>query len=139
MKETSTTDKIIRWVGWLILAGFIASILWSMWVDTLLPLIRAGDTRALIFSLIGLPTILLGTGLVVYGGLLFVRSTFTSMAAPETVENIARIRAGESAPDDLRRARIENLKALWSAWKLPLFWLALGFVLIALGGFLINR
>jgi hypothetical protein len=126
-------------LAWLILAGFIASILWSMWVDTLLPLMRAGDTRAVIFNLIGLPTILLGTGLVVYGGLLFVRSTFTSMAAPQTVENIVRIRAGESAPDDLRRARIENLKALWYAWKRPLLWLAFGFALIALGGYLINR
>lgn len=139
MKEPSTTDKIIRWVGWLVLTGFIASILWSMWVDTLLPLVRAGDTRAVIFNLIGLPTILLGTGLVVYGGLLFVRSTFTSMAAPQTVENIVRIRAGGSTPDDLRRARIENLKALWYAWKRPLLWLAFGFALIALGGYLINR
>jgi hypothetical protein len=138
MKEASTTDKIIRWFGLLILAGFIASILWSMWVDTLLPLMRAGDTRALTFNLIGLPTILLGTGLIVYGGLLFVRSTFTSMAAPQIVENIARIRAGVSAPHDLRRARIENLKALWNAWKRPLLWLASGFALIALGGLLIN-
>lgn len=139
MKEPSTSDKIIRWFGWLVLAGFIASILWSMWVDTLQPLIQAGDTRALIFNLIGLPTILLGTGLVVYGGLLFVRGTFTTMAAPETVENIAHIQAGVSVPDDLQQARLVYLKTLWAVWKRPLFWLAFGFGLIALCGFLINR
>jgi hypothetical protein len=61
------------------------------------------------------------------------------MSAPETAENIARIRAGESVPEDLQRARLENLKTLWGAWKMPLFWLVFGFILIALGGFLINR
>ncbi len=34
---------------------------------------------------------------------------------------------------------MQNLKALWDAWKHPLLWLAFGFALIALGGFLINR
>lgn len=138
-KQPSTSDKLFRWLVWLLVIGFVASILWSMWVDTLQPLIQSGDTRAVLFNMIGLPTILLGTGLIVYGGFLFVRSTFTAMSTPETVENIARIRAGDSMPEDLQRARFENLKALWSAWKFPLFWLVFGFGLIALGGFLINR
>lgn len=34
---------------------------------------------------------------------------------------------------------MQNLKALWDLWKHPLLWLAFGFALIALGGFLINR
>lgn len=138
-KQPSTSDKVFRWIVWLLVIGFVASILWSMWVDTLQPLVQAGDARALLFNLIGLPAILLGTGLIVYGGFLFVRSTFTAMSAPETVENIARIRAGDSVPEDLRRARFENMKALWNAWKRPVFWFVLGFALIALGGFLINR
>jgi hypothetical protein len=138
-KQPSTSDRLFRWLGWLLVIGFIASILWSMWVDTLQPLIRAGDTRALLYNILGLPAILLGTGLIVYGGFLFVRSTFTAMSAPETAENIARIRAGDAVPEDLQRARLENLKTLWGAWKMPLFWLVFGFILIALGGFLINR
>lgn len=137
--QPSTTDKVFRWIVWLLVIGFVASILWSMWVDTLQPLVKGGDARALLFNLIGLPAILLGTGLIVYGGFLFVRSTFTAMSAPETVENIARIRAGDSVPEDLRQARFENMKALWNAWKRPVFWFVLGFALIALGGFLINR
>lgn len=138
-RQPSTSDKLFRWLVWLLVIGFVASILWSMWVDSLQPLIQSGDTRAVLFNLIGLPAILLGTGLIVYGGFLFVRSTFTAMSAPETVENIARFRAGESVPEDLRQARLENLRALWGAWKFPLFWLVFGFLLIALGGFLINR
>lgn len=139
MKEPSTSDKLFRWLGWLLLVGFVASVLWSMWADTLQPLIRAGDTRALLFNLVGLPLILLGTGFIVYGGLLFIRSTFTAVSEPKTVDNIARIYAGTSTPDDLWRARLENLKALWEAWKRPLLWMVFGFALIALGGFLINR
>lgn len=139
MKEPSTSDKLFRWLGWLLLVGFVASVLWSMWADTLQPLIRAGDTRALLFNLVGLPSILMGTGFIVYGGLLFMRSTFTAVSEPKTVDNIARIYAGTSTPDDLWRARLENLKALWEAWKRPLLWMVFGFALIALGGFLINR
>jgi hypothetical protein len=132
-------DIFFRWIGWLILVGFITSILWSMWADTLKPLIQTGDIRALLFNILGLPIILLGTGIFVYGGLLFLRRTFTVMDAPESVENITLIQSGESTPEELRRARMENLKALWNAWKPPLFWLAIGFALIALGGFLINQ
>lgn len=139
MKEPSTSDKLFRWLGWLLLVGFVASVLWSMWADTFQPLIRAGDTRALLFNLVGLPSILLGTGFIVYGGLLFMRGTFTAVSEPKTVDNIARIYAGTSTPDDLWRARLENLKALWEAWKRPLLWMVFGFALIALGGFLINR
>jgi hypothetical protein len=138
-KRPSSSDRVFRWLGWLLLIGFIVSILWSMWVDTLQPLIRVGDTRALLFNIAGLPMILLGTGLIVYGGLLFVRGTFTAMSAPKTVDNITRIRTRNSTPEGLQRARLENLKALWDAWKRPLLWLAFGFALIALGGFLINR
>lgn len=137
-KKSSTSDVVFRWLGWLVLIGFVGSILWSMWVDTLQPLIRAGDTQALIFNLVGLPIILLGTGIFVYGGFRFVRATFHSMQEPGAVENIARIQEGSLPPDELQQARMENLRALWTAWKRPLAWLAFGFALIALGGFLIN-
>jgi hypothetical protein len=138
-KKTSASDKFFRIFGWLILIGFVASILWSMWVDTLQPLIRTGDTRALILNMIGLPVILLGAGIFVYGGLLFVRRTFNALGATQTAENMALMRGGKLPPGELRQARMQNLKALWDAWKHPLLWLASGFALIALGGFLINR
>jgi len=138
-KSPSTSDKIFRVIGWLFLIGFIVSIFWSMWVDTLQPLIRSGDSQALIYNLIGLPIILLGTGIFVYGGVLFVRRTFNAFDTPQAVENIALIQSGELTPEELRRARLENLRALWAAWKFPLLWLVFGFALIALGGFLINR
>lgn len=85
-------------LGWLILIGFVASILWSMWVDTLQPVIRTGDTRALILHMIGLPVILLGAGIFVYGGLLFVRRTFNAMGAPQTAETMALMRDGKLPP-----------------------------------------
>lgn len=138
-KQTSTSDTIFKWIGWFVLIGFVGSILWSMWVDTLQPLIRAGDTRGLIFNLVGLPIILLGTGIFVYGGFRFVRATFHAMQEPGAVANIARIQEGGLPSDELRLARMENLRTLWNAWKVPLLWLAFGFALIALGGFLINR
>lgn len=43
-------------------AIFVGSILWSMWAETLLPLIRAGDTRAVWLHVVGLGFLLIAAG-----------------------------------------------------------------------------
>lgn len=119
---------------WAATAVFLLSILWSMWTETLLPLIRAGDTRAVWLHLVGLPLILLGTAVIVYGGIIFVRDTF-GVFTDETRQQPARaIQPRPASAAD----RWQNSKILFRAWIPGLRWLLLGFLLIAIGGFLIN-
>jgi len=136
-KQQPGTSFIGKFIGMIILAACLASVLWSMWVDTLLPLIRAGDLRALVFNLLGLPLILVGVGIFVYGGLVFVRNTFDSYQDETLLESMATIRVKPSR-ESVRAARWQTLRIFWRAWKPGLAWLALGFLVIALGGFLIN-
>lgn len=130
-------DRIWKFLGIAALVIFIGSILWSMWVDTLYPLIRAGDIRAVIFNLIGLPLILIGVGIFVYGGYLFVKRTFGSFGDEQMIESAAVIRAKPSSKE-VAAARWQTLRLFWRAWLPGLLWLAMGFLLIAVGGFLIN-
>ena len=119
---------------WAAAAAFVGSILWSMWSETLLPLIRAGDTRAVWLHLVGMPIILLGTAVFVYGGAIFVRDTFASFADATFQKNYLAIQTKQAT----MQIRWENAKILFRAWVPGLRWLGLGFLLIAAGGFLIN-
>jgi len=131
------TTRIWKVIGILALAAFVGSILWSMWVDTLRPLIREGDSQAVFFNLVGLPLILIGVGIFVYGGYVFVRDTFGSFGNENLLQNVAVIRTKPSRKE-VTAAQWQNMRFLWQAWKPGLAWLALGFLIIAVGGFLIN-
>lgn len=72
----SAESPVGKYILWAVVAVFVGSILWSMWTETLLPLIRAGNSRGVWLHLVGLPLILLGTAVFVYGGFIFVRDTF---------------------------------------------------------------
>ncbi|MFQ5410287.1 MAG: hypothetical protein ACE5FI_17900 [Anaerolineales bacterium] len=125
--------------GKIILTGvavlFLGSIAWSIVVETLLPLARSGDWRALVFNLIGIPLILLATAMIVYGGLLVVRHMFMFMSDAQTQADIARLRTRE----DAQGARCRNLRRWFRALGPGLIWMALGFGVMAAGGYLINR
>lgn len=136
-QQRPQSTQIWKYVGIALLIAFVGSILWSMWVDTLRPLIQAGDPLAVLYNLIGLPLILIGTGIFVYGGYVFVRDTFSSYQDQSLLQNAAVIRAKPSR-QAVRAARWQTLRHFWRTWKPGLARLALGFILIALGGFLIN-
>lgn len=129
-----------NWGKWILIGIgvlFIGSILWSMWFETLLPLIRSGDTAAVVNNVLGLPIILLATAVIVYGGFLVVRATLTTMGDAQLVQNIAIIRAREDKTA-VRRAQRQNMMALFRAWRHGSALMLLGFGLMALGGWLIN-
>lgn len=110
-KQTLDNTRIWKWIGLVALAAFVGSILWSMWVDTLYPLIREEDWRAVAFHLIGLPLILLGAGIIVYGGYVFVLRTFSSFQDETLLQNITIIRTKPSQ-DDVATARRQNMRML---------------------------
>jgi hypothetical protein len=115
---------------------FIGSIFWSIWFETLLPLLRAGDTAGLSANLIGIPIILAGTAVFCYGGFTFVRATFSVFGDLGALPKHEAKQFSQLAQQEKGR-RVRAL--LWKAWQRPLLWLALGFGLIAVGGFIINR
>ena len=133
-RNKSANSPAGKYILWGLAAVFVGSILWSMWVETLLPLIRAGDTRAVWLHVVGLPLILLGTAVIVYGGFIFIRDTLRAYGHETVQENLAAVRANQAT----LAMRWQNLKILFRAWVPGLRWLGLGFLLIAAGGFLIN-
>ena len=120
MEQVNRTGKIIL-TGVAVL--FLGSIGWSIVVETLLPLARSGDWRALVFNLIGIPLILLATAMIVYGSLLVVRHMFMFMGDAQTQADIARLRTRE----DAQGARRRNLRRWFRALGPGLIWMALGF------------
>jgi hypothetical protein len=133
-RKKSAESPIGKYILWAAAAVFVGSILWSMWAETLLPLIRAGDTRAVWLHLVGLPIILGGTAVIVYGGIIFVRDTFRAFTDETLLQNYAAINAKQAS----WQMRWQNAMILFRAWVPGLRWLGLGFLLIAAGGFLIN-
>ena len=139
MKKLPSGSALLwRLVGYLLLIAIVGSILWSIWFETLLPLVREGDHRSLAFNLVGIPVILFGTGGFVYGGAVFVLNTFALYGDAGFRQRVAIVRSRPSE-EAVREARKENLRILWRAWQRGLRWMVLGFAVIALGGFLINR
>ena len=124
------------WIGLAVL--FVGSIVWSFVYETLMPILAQGDTGAAVRNLVGFPIILAGTALFAYGGLVFVRDTFSAMQDPQMAANLAHIKDDEAPGEVVRRARWKNTRLLFSSWKDGTLRMALGFGLIAIGGWLIN-
>ena len=134
----SNSDK---W-RYLVLGGlgllFVGSIIWSIVFETLLPLWREGDRVGLTYNLIGIPIILAGTAVIVYGGLRFLRDMFAVSQNERLQANAALLQDKTADPTAVHQARWENFKLLLQAWRAGFLWIVGGFLLIAMGGFLIN-
>lgn len=127
-----------KWVSGGIGALFIFSILWSMWVDTLRPLLRSGDTAGFINNIIGLPIILLATAVIIYGGYRVIKATMSVFGSEQMQENMAIIH-GRGEKTAVSQARRQNALGFFRAWANGGAIMLLGFGLMALGGWLINR
>lgn len=137
-KTTSKDSGLGKWVLIGIGALFVGSIIWSFIAETLMPLLAAGDSGAVLRSIVGFPIILAGTAFIVYGGYIFVRDTFSAMRDPEMVSNVAQIRERTAPAQNVRAARWQNFWMLVRSWKAGTWRMLLGFGLIAVGGWLIN-
>jgi uncharacterized membrane protein YcjF (UPF0283 family) len=118
---------------------FVGSIIWSIIFETLLPLWREGDRVGLAYNLIGIPIILTGTAVIVYGGFRFLRDMFAVSQNERLQANAALLHDKTADPAAVRQARWDNFKLLLPAWKIGFLWIVGGFLLIAVGGFLINN
>ncbi len=139
MREFSppTWTRTWRIVGILFVVAIAGIILWSVWSETMAPLIRERDWRGLSLNLIGIPLILLGAIALVCGGVLFVNRTAIAFGDETFHERAAFVRT-----DPRPEARWEvwklNLRMLGELWRPALILLAVALALIIAGGILIN-
>jgi hypothetical protein len=123
--------------------GLIAGLLllvvgWSMLTETLLPLARAGAYAELALNCLGLPILIAGIAVFVWGGLFFAGHTYALMDTEAFGERAIRLRARETPRDERRILEHAQLRSLWQAWRPGLAWLLLGAGFISLGSLIIN-
>jgi len=124
----------------LIIAGILltAGIFYSAITETLIPLLDEGRTTEFIYNIIGIPVIITGTSLFVYGGIIFVIDTFKLFGQEKMITNIENIRNKTAGKKIKSESRKENIKMLLLAWRRGGKFLGIGALLIICGGITIN-
>lgn len=132
MKKYFTTRNLLL----LLVTVFFGSIIWSMGYETLLPLLRAEQWPALIANLVGLPLILIGTAVMLWGLWVFLRDVATLYSSAEW-QQAQQDRADRQPGGDERNAAQRQAQSLALAHMRPgLLMIAGGIALIAIGGYI---
>lgn len=138
-EQPETENKIFKYAFLAAFSVLLIFVLWSVVFETLLPLYREKAYDEFVYSLIGIPLIIFGTGLFAYGGFIFVRETLRELTQNEKIaENLEIIKNKNYPPEKIKAARSENTKFLLATWKKGVFWLFLGAMLIITGGVITN-
>lgn len=132
------SNKAGYYILWTLGILFVGGILYSVVSETLLPLWNEGSKDEFMHNIIGIPVILTGTGILVYGGFRFVKDTFSTMGNEKLITNTSKIRTKETPKEIKSEARKENFQMLLNAWKTGGKYLGLGALLITAGGIIIN-
>lgn len=119
---------------------FVGSALWSFWSESLQPIIKQGDYLAAGLEAGGFVVIWLGVGLIAYSAFLVLRNTYRLFTQDAVFQhNVAIVRQRQQhTPEAVREARRSNLRALWQAWRPALPWMLGGWIVLAVGGFLVR-
>jgi len=131
-------DRIWKWIGWVSLSIFVASMLISIRVETLIPIARAGDAKRFIYNLLGVPLILIGIGGIVFGGYVLLKNML-QIDSLESCRNNKDIINTYPSPEKVQLPRRKNIRLLLLAWKPNIRWIFFGFLVIAVGGLLLNH
>lgn len=116
---------------------FATAFFWSVWSETMRPMIRAGNTAGVVYHLVGIPIILVGLGLFVYGGFRFLRNIFDLLQDETFLEHAAVIKEGASSTA-VRQAQKAHLRLWARAVARGSGWMLLGFSILGVGGYIIN-
>jgi len=117
-------------LGWTAIAIVMASVLWSMWYESLLPYIRAGRSRAVLSTVLEMLTLFSGVGLALYGLIRFLRQWLRFLEA-DYVPGIRHIWSEYSPGERFRLAG----KLIFEVATLP----GLGLVLLGIGIAILNN
>ncbi len=127
--------KITIIIGWLI---FTVLYFTSAIFETLIPLYDEKNYKSFVFNIIGILILYIATLIVVYGGAIFVKDTFLLYSDPDFMKRVELLRNKFTSKEEKKKIRIENTKLLFKTWKKGSKWLALGLLLIIIGGIIIN-
>ncbi len=137
-----STDKenkfINKYFVFLFFSILLLIILWSVVNETLLPLYRNKEYDEFLYNVFGIPIILLGISIFAKGGLIICRNTIKLFDDPQLFNNYEIIRDKMAIKEDIKMARTENTKMLFSTWRKGSFLLLIGSLLIICGGLIIN-
>ena len=129
---------IFQYLAFLGLGVLLFIILKSAILETLVPLYRNGEYEEFAYNLIGIPILLIGTGIFAYGGWLFYNDTSSIMRNDILLNNVETIRDKSALKEDRKKARIQNTKALLWTWRRGSVRLLIGALIIICGGIIIN-
>lgn len=126
------------WPAWAAVGLFLLAILWSMWSETLRPLVEAGETVHALYTALGLGSIVLALLVLTYGGFLLVSRVLWTMHEESFVRNAEIDHAGRKhyPPEVVRAARRENLRLVFHAARPGCLWMAAAFLLMVLGAWI---
>ncbi len=134
-----TKGRFVRSFLLLLALGFLGTILWSFWVDSLRPLIRQGNYVAAIAEMGGFLLVLAALGPMVYSAYLIIRDTRLLWANPHFQQKVYIVQHRKEFPAEVvRRTRWENLVSLWQVWRPALLWMGLGWGVLIVGSLLIR-
>ncbi|OFY20142.1 MAG: hypothetical protein A2W98_12415 [Bacteroidetes bacterium GWF2_33_38] len=124
----------------LIIGAILLCILtYSFITESLLSMIKRGQTISVVTEIIGFLIVVKGTALMVYGGyLLFIRTVALFLGSKTIYENIGLLRNPSTSKSDKRKIRKENINLLIETWKPSFVYLILAPSLIVIGAILIN-
>lgn len=123
------------WPAWAVVGLFLLAILWSMWSETLRPLVQAGETAYAFCTALGLVSVMLALLVLTYGGFLVVSRILSAMHEESFVRNAEIGRAGRRhyPMEVVRASRRENLRLIFHAARPGCLWMVAAFLLLALG------
>jgi len=129
VRDKEAWSRPQRWGGWLLVSLIAASVVWSIWFESLWPYVRKGRYKQFALTAVGILGMLLGTGLVLYGGVISLRNTFQLHEDKEFLQMLSPVDARHS-PATAGGSRWQNLLKtlgrLWRAWAPGAGWILIG-------------
>ncbi|MCX8031900.1 MAG: hypothetical protein N3B14_00660 [Thermoleophilia bacterium] len=123
--------------AWIVLIAFAGALVWSMWSETVRPLVEEGETSRAIRTSFGMVAILAAVVAILYGGFRIVSKILKTLRDPTVVKNAELIRQRRhQAKEVVRKARRANSRAILRGLYPGSVWMIGGFALLALGGWL---
>lgn len=123
--------------AWVVLVIFAAALVWSMWSETVRPLVQEGATGRAIRTSFGLVAILAAVVAIIYGGFRIVSQILKTLQDQTVLDNTELIRQRRHrSREAVRAASRANRRAVLRALYPGAVWMIGGFGLLALGGWL---
>lgn len=141
--DKAAWNRPTRLAGWLIVTLIAGSVVWSIWFESLGPYLRAGKYRAFLMTAAGILGMLLGMGLVLYGGAKSLRNMLRMYGSDEEFRRTLTAVDAKRSPTVDRRTRWQNLKKvlgmIWRAWSPGTGWLMMGLgLMVGPAGYLVD-